>query len=62
MINRRYRKLLGPHAGRAFTVAAPYGEIEVPMRWMLHMEGDDKEKLIISEIDLTDRSKWLPID
>lgn len=57
MINTRYRKLSGMHAGHAFVVVAPYGEIEMPMRWMLHMEGTE-EKLVVAENELADTKLW----
>ena len=38
MINTRYKKLSGMHAGHTYIVVAPYAEIETPMRWTLQME------------------------
>jgi len=58
MINTRYVKLSGTHAGQTYIVAAPHEEIEIPMRWMLHMEGDDGEKLIVDEDELADKKRW----
>ena len=58
MINTRFKKLTGAHAGRSFVVTAPYAEIETPMRWMLHMEGNDEEKLVVAEDELADRAIW----
>ena len=62
VINTRYKKLTGNHAGRSFVVTAPYGEIDMPMRWMLHMEGNDEEKLAVAEDELADRSLWQSLD
>jgi hypothetical protein len=58
MINMRYKKLSGMHAGHSFVVVAPYGEIETPMRWMLHMEGPTAESLVAAEDELTDTRLW----
>jgi hypothetical protein len=58
MIDTRYRKLSGMHAGHTFVVGAPYGEIETPMRWMLHMEGSAENKLIVAEDELADTKLW----
>jgi hypothetical protein len=58
VVNTRFRKLTGAHAGRTFVVTAPYGEIDTPMRWMLHMEGNDEEKLVVAEDELADRAIW----
>jgi hypothetical protein len=62
VINTRYRKLSGMHAGHSYIVTAPYGEIEAPMRWMLHMEGSQKEKLIIAEDELANINLWQPLE
>jgi hypothetical protein len=61
VINTRYKKLFGMHAGHAFVVVAPYGEIETPMRWMLHMEGNE-EKLVVAENELADTKLWQSLD
>jgi hypothetical protein len=58
VINTRYKKLSGMHAGHSFVVVAPYGEIETPMRWMLHREGTDEEKLVVAENELADTKLW----
>ena len=60
--NTRYKKLSGMHAGHSFVVVAPYGEIETPMRWMLHMEGPVGEKLVVAEDELTDAKLWQSLD
>jgi len=62
VINSRYRKLSGMHAGHSYVVAAPYGEIETPMRWMLHMEGNDEEKLVVAQDELADAKLWQSLD
>jgi hypothetical protein len=62
VINRRYRKLSGMHAGHSYIVTAPYGEIETPMRWTLHMEGNENEKLIIAENELANIQLWRPLE
>ncbi|WP_119269500.1 hypothetical protein [Taklimakanibacter deserti] len=61
VINTRYKKLSGMHAGHSFVVVAPYGEIETPMRWMLHMEGAEEEKFVVAENELADRKIWQPL-
>lgn len=58
MINGRYKKLSGMHAGHTYIVIAPYGEIETPMRWMLHMVGNEEEKFIATEDELADTELW----
>jgi len=58
VINTRYKKLSGMHAGHSFLVIAPYGEIEIPLRWMLQMEGPVAEKLVVAEDELADRKLW----
>jgi hypothetical protein len=50
------------HAGHSFVVVAPYGEIETPMRWTLHMEGHVGEKLVVAEDELTDTKLWQSLD
>ena len=45
MINTRYKKLKGMHAGHAYVVMAPASEIDNPVRWMLHSETAADEKL-----------------
>jgi hypothetical protein len=60
MIDTRYKKLSGVHAGHSFVVVAPYGEIDTPMRWMLHMEGSAQNKLVVAEDELADTKLWQP--
>ena len=62
VINTRYRKLSGVHAGRSYVVVAPYGEIDSPMRWMLHMEGNDEERLVVAQDELADAKLWQSLD
>lgn len=62
MINTRYKKLTGMHADHVYVVTAPYGEVESPLRWMLHCEAASDEKLIVPEDELTDRKRWQPLD
>jgi hypothetical protein len=50
------------HAGHSYVVTAPYGEIEAPMRWMLHMEGDESQKLVTSEDELANTKLWQPLE
>ena len=58
MVNARYKKLTGMHAGHVYVVKAPYGEIETPLRWMLHCETVADEKLVVDEEELADKSRW----
>ena len=62
MINTRYKKLSGAHAGNTYIVVAPYAEIETPMRWTLQMEDNNEEKLVVAEDELTDTKHWQPLD
>jgi len=62
MTTRRYKKISGIHAGHSYIVTAPYGEIETPMHWMLHMESNENEKLVIAEDQLADRKLWQPLE
>jgi hypothetical protein len=61
VIDTRYKKLSGVHAGHSFVVVAPYEEIETPMRWMLHMEGPGADKLVVAENELADPKLWQPL-
>ena len=62
MINTRYKKLTGMHAGHTFSVTAPASEMESPMQWMLHCETLAGEKLVVAEDELTDVKRWQPLD
>ena len=61
MLSSRYRKLTGMHRGHIYQVAAPYGEIETPMRWVLHCESVAEEKIVVDEDSLQDKSLWEPL-
>ena len=61
MIDTRFKKLSGAHAGAIYVVIAPYNEVERPLQWMLHMENNDDEKCIVSEEDLADPELWKPV-
>jgi hypothetical protein len=62
MINARYKKLVGMHAGHTYIVTAPYDEIDPPLRWMLHCETVTDEKLIVDEDELSDNARWQPLE
>ncbi len=62
MINARYKKLTGMHAGHVYLVAAPYSEGESSLRWMLHCDALADKKLVVSEDELNDRKLWQPLD
>jgi len=62
MIDTRYKKLTGTHAGHIFTVTEPYGEIETPLHWVLHCETDEEETLIVPEDELGNPKLWEPLD
>lgn len=66
MIDARYKRLTGPHAGQAYVVIGPNSEIEHPLRWVLHNAArvgskamDDQ--VIVSEDELHDVKRWLPL-
>jgi len=58
MINTRYKKLSGVHAGQLYVVVGPNSEIESPLRWVLHNESDKTDKPIVAEDELNDSKKW----
>jgi hypothetical protein len=58
MINTRYKKLTGLHAGHTYIVVAPFAEIEAPMRWTLQMEDNVEEKLVVAENELNNATQW----
>lgn len=60
MINTRYKKLKGMHMGHVYKVVAPYGEVESPLRWMLHCETVAEEKLVVPEDELQNPELWQP--
>ena len=61
MLNARYKKLTGMHAGHSYTVVAPYSEVENPLRWMLHCDANADEKQIVAESELDDQRLWQPL-
>jgi hypothetical protein len=61
MLNTRYKKLTGMHAGHSYTVTAPYSEVENPMRWMLHCDTNSDEKQIVGEDELANQKLWQPL-
>jgi hypothetical protein len=61
MINSRYKKLSGEHAGQSYMIVGPYSEIETPLRWILHNENNKADKLIVVEDELNDTKQWLPL-
>ena len=61
MINTRYKKLSGVHAGQLYVVVGPNSEIESPLRWVLHNEADKADKTIVTEDELKDSKQWLPL-
>lgn len=66
MIDARYKRLTGPHAGQTYVVLGPYSEIEHPMRWVLHNAAHAKDKgtddqAIVPEDELSDPNRWQPL-
>jgi hypothetical protein len=62
MINTRYKRLTGPHAGKAYVVIGPFSEIETPLRWVLHNEDDAADKPIVAESALNDPAQWQSLE
>ena len=62
MINSRYKKLTGMHAGHTYKVKEPASEIDRPLRWVLHCEAITDEQLIVNEDELADTSRWQALD
>lgn len=62
MLKNRYKKMFGMHSGHTYVVSAPYGEIETPLRWMLHCETVSDELLVVDEEELSDKNRWQPLD
>ena len=58
MINTRYKRLTGTHAGQVYVVIGPASEIETPLRWVLHNEDLDEDKPIVPEGELGDPKQW----
>ena len=61
MINSRYKKLTGMHAGHTYVVKAPASEIDQPMNWSLQSESNADERLQVKETDLADPKLWQPL-
>jgi hypothetical protein len=61
MLNTRFKKLSGLHAGHVYVVRGPANEMDSPMRWSLQCETLEDQKLIVGEGELTDKSRWLPV-
>jgi len=61
MINSRYKKLSGDHAGQSYIIVGPNSEIETPLRWILHNESNKADKVIVAEDELSDTKQWLPL-
>jgi hypothetical protein len=61
MINQRYKRASGPHAAQIYTVIGPSSEIESPARWVLHNAANKTDKLIVTEDELKDPKRWLPV-
>ena len=61
MLNTRYRKLTGLHAGHVYEVKAPANEMDAPMRWSLQSETDAEQKLNVAEDELSNPSRWQPV-
>ena len=62
MINMRYKKLTGLHAGHIYVVTAPANESESPMHWTLQCETINDQRLNVSENELSDNARWQPAD
>jgi hypothetical protein len=58
MIDTRYKKINGMHAGHTYKVKAPTSETDSPMRWSLQNEGAADDRLIVSEDDLKNPKLW----
>jgi hypothetical protein len=61
MIDTRYKKLTGSHAGHTFIVMGPASEIDTPMLWSLHDEGNASNRLSVKETELADAKLWQPL-
>jgi len=62
MIHSRYKKLTGMHAGHVYKIMEPASEIDRPLHWVLHCESTEDEKLMVSEDELSDTSRWQALD
>ncbi len=61
MMNTRFKKLSGLHAGHVYEVKAPVNEMDSPMRWSLQCEAIADQKLIVGEDELADKARWQPV-
>ena len=61
MLNTRFKKLTGLHAGHVYEVTAPANEMDSPMRWSLQCETIKDQRLIVGEDELIDTSRWQPL-
>lgn len=58
MIDTRYKKLTGMHAGHTYIVMGPANETDNPMTWSLRAEANPDERLQVKETDLADAKLW----
>ena len=61
MLNTRFKKLTGLHAGHVYEVKAPANEMDAPMRWSLQSTTDAGQKLNVGEDELSDKARWQPV-
>ena len=62
MIDARYRRLTGPHAGQVYVVLGPSSEIEHPIHWVLHnADKSVNDQAIVLESELHDKARWQPL-
>lgn len=62
MLNTRFKKLTGLHAGHVYDVKAPANEMDAPMRWSLQSTTGAGQKLNVGEDELADKSRWQPVN
>jgi hypothetical protein len=58
MIDTRYKKLTGMHAGQTYVVTGPANETDNPLTWSLRGEAKPDERLQVKETELTDPKLW----
>ena len=58
MIDTRYKKLTGSHAGHTFIVTGPASEIDTPMMWSLRDEANASNRLSVKEDELANVKLW----
>ncbi|MBL8908401.1 MAG: hypothetical protein JNM20_17145 [Rhizobiales bacterium] len=61
MIDSRYKKLTGMHAGHTYVVTGPANETDTPMTWSLRAETVPDERLQVKETELNDPKLWQPL-